>query len=305
VRVRGNGYDVLFDSRLMEQCVLLAERREDGRRHLRFRRERDSLYEHGVEDREQRFERFHQRWFEKMELSQPLLDAIDRCPFVVECTRRCIAMPAARVRDQGVDLRDELPLERDETDRGNDRRPTMILQIRPETLTDPTALGRFLDHDLLHLEDMLDPEFGYRPDQRLPAPSPAALRRATERYRVLWDCTIDGRLHRRGRVGDDVAQARKREFEAAFPECRGDLDTAFQGWFEGPRPTHDKLIATAVSGQAGSSSGVCPLCSFACGELVHAEPPAPIRAALREDFPAWAPDDGACRQCLDLYAGAG
>ncbi len=295
-------YQVLFDSRLMEQSVFLAESREDGRRRLRFQRERDTLYEGAAGDREQRFERFYRRWFERMGLSRPLLDAIDRCPSLTERTRRCIAMPAARARDQGADLRDELPLDPGAADTETDRRPTVILQIRPETLTDPAALVRFLDHDLLHVEDMLDPVFGYRPDERLPAPGPAALRRATERYRVLWDCTIDGRLHRWGRVGGDVVAARKREFEAAFPEHGADVDAAFRRWFEGARPMHADLVAAAAAGQAGASAGVCPLCGFACSELIEADPPETIAAAIRSDFPDWVARDGACRQCLDLYA---
>jgi hypothetical protein len=291
------GREVLFDARLVEECVLLAEARQEGLLRLRLRRERDALYEAGdPEDRERRFEQLHRRWFERMALGSPLLALLDgRAPTV----QRCVVVPAATADEEGADLRDERPLD----DAGVvEARPTLILQMRPQTLIDAAGLGRLLEHEILHVEDMLDPAFGYRCD-RLPAPNgPGASRRATDRYRVLWDCSIDGRLHRLGRVGDDILERRRREFAAAFPAAEHETDGGFRRWFEGPRPTHDALLA-ACAANAGSASGYCPLCRFPSPRLEGGDAvDAAVARRIREGFPDWEPAAGACRQCLDLYA---
>jgi hypothetical protein len=239
-----------------------------------------------------------------MGLARPLMRALDGRSFLRTLTRRCIVMPAARAAEEGADLRDERPAA--DSPVGGDERsndpPVMILQLLPATLVDAAAVERLLDHELLHVEDMLDPSFGYRRELPAPGGGPARLRRATDRYRVLWDCSIDGRLQRLGRAPGGARDRRRREFAAAFPELEPETDDAFGRWYDGPRPTHDEMLSAACAGGAGSPAGICPMCGFACADLRHDHAlPEPARALVRADFPEWRPDEGACRQCLDLY----
>ncbi len=297
-------FEILFDARLVEESVLLAENRESGKRRQRFRLERDRLYTRGDPDeRERLFERFHRDWFERMELAGPLVERLRELPDLPAGARRCVVMPAARSTDEGADLRSEQPLT-GPTDRPTrPTRPTLILQLRPATLVDSPALARLLDHELLHVADMLDPSFGYTGE--LPPGSPAWRRRATERYRVLWDCTIDGRLQRQGKLAEGIEESRRRDFVAAFPELGARAATEFDRWFGGKRSTHAAMLELACGDGAGSARGICPLCEFSASDLLDAcAVRDELRHAIVRDFPAWRPVDGLCRQCLDLYDAA-
>lgn len=300
-------HDVYYVAALIEETVLLAESRQNPLMRLRFRHERDRLYEiDDPERREREFEPFHRRWFERLGLGEPVASALAEHPSLGLRTRRCIVSPAVRAGDEGADLRDERRVD----DSGvtgqapgrEDSLPTIVIQIRATTFVDPDLCRRLLAHEFLHLTDMLDPAFGYPREPPTEAGSPR-LRRTMDRYRVLWDCTIDGRLYRRGRVGEDVAVARRREFEAWYPELGPDTQREFRRWFEGPRPTHDEIAAAARNGVSAARSGVCPLCSFTYAELWNGSPlPGAVLQRIHEDFLEWRPEQGICRQCLDLYA---
>jgi hypothetical protein len=97
---------------------------------------------------------------------------------------------------------------------------------------------------------MLDRDFGYEP--RLPAGDGPTLRagRRAERYRVLWDAYVDGRLVAAGRAPVSVRLARLREFGRAFPELGEQAETAFRRFFEAGRCTHADLVAFATAGDA-------------------------------------------------------
>jgi len=72
---------------------------------------------------------------------------------------------------------------------------------------------------------------------------PAALNLLRERYRVLWDATIDGRLCREGLLGAGARAVRLSEFARAFPMLRERTQAAFAPWFDGPRLTHAAIVA--------------------------------------------------------------
>jgi hypothetical protein len=227
---------------------------------------------------------------------------------------------------------------------------------------------------------MLDPAFNYSPEIRLPDRSPAEENIVRERYRILWDTTIDGRLARqfpntqpiadelsspttqnlkptnegtraaraerrsiasepqRGHDGacpstndadpsfpktenlkpktSPVRESRLAEFNRAFiflPEH--ERQSRFDSLWNGERPTHNDLLefanharelATAAAQQTTPPPGAhCPLCKFptfdwANPELFNDE----VCAAIRKDFPAWRPSNGACARCLEVYRAA-
>jgi hypothetical protein len=112
------------------------------------------------------------------------------------------------------------------------------------TILDDQITRALLRHEMMHVRDMLDPAFGY--ERSLPSDT-GALTETTlrDRYRVLWDVTIDGRLALAGHPSDRARVQRLREFEAAFPMLGGDAPVAFDAWFGRRRPTHDELLAFA------------------------------------------------------------
>jgi hypothetical protein len=93
------------------------------------------------------------------------------------------------------------------------------------------------------VEDMLDPGFGYVRELPGIERDPAALKLLRERYRVVWDVTVDGRLSRQGLLESGVREARRAEFVRAFSMLGPGAEDAFGQWFEGPRPDHAAIVA--------------------------------------------------------------
>jgi hypothetical protein len=137
---------------------------------------------------------------------------------------------------------------------------------------------------------------------------PSADNIVRDRYRVLWDVTIDGRLVRAGLAGDGLRAGRWREFTATFPMLRDRSRDTFDAWFDSVRPTHDALAALAVAPNGtnsgdGSDAGRCPVCRFPTVVLERDvdRVSAAAQALIRADRPAWRSEHGLCAQCLDLY----
>jgi hypothetical protein len=101
-----------------------------------------------------------------------------------------------------------------------------------------------LRHELLHVADMLDPGFGYEP--RMGAGAPLLDHGRQERYRVLWDTYVEGRLVRSGVAPAIVRAERLREFTRAFPALGTRTAAAFERFFDAPRCTHAELVAVAT-----------------------------------------------------------
>jgi len=162
----------------------------------------------------------------------------------------------------------------------------------------------------MHVADMLDPAFAYSPVWPARQPDPAAINMQRERYRVLWDTWIDGRLARRGALPPGSRERRLAEFTAAFPVC-ADAARRFEEIFDAETQTHAALLemalnpgAQAAGETAGPARSVpCPLCRFPTFELDPGgvEMAADVISMVRADFPAWQPEHGLCRQCADLY----
>jgi hypothetical protein len=241
---------------LMEEAVLLAERQAPPAVSRAFRRERDRIYRIVDPDaREARFEALHLRWFARFGLKARLASAVNghaRGAGLQACHGAPFRWPAGvagRLADgrvirataraeEGADLVDAVAP-------GPDGRPLLVIRLRPMTLVDPATLRALLRHELTHVADMLDPAFGY---QRALPPSddgPQADTLLRDRYRVVWDVTIDGRLARDGAAHPVAHEARWREFHAAFAAIGVSCSRVFDRWWSEPRPTHAKLLAFA------------------------------------------------------------
>src|SRR5262249_35683272 len=144
-----------------------------------------------------------------------------------------------------------------------------VVAMRPERFTQERELGAFLRHELTHLHDMVDPAFGYRPE--LPA-SGSFMNQdclARERYRLLWDVSIDGRLTRAGRQTIAAKDQRWSEFASAFAfwaEAR--QQDVFETLWNDPAPAHE-MLADLVrdprdlrTGNGPRPGARCPLCGF-------------------------------------------
>lgn len=300
-----------YDPELVEEAVMLAEGampREDVRA---FRRERDRLY--GIVEPQRRdtaFQALHLHWFTRLALHESIGAALAEREDVTQRLNEGRVLRAATRHDEGADLVDHV------TAGADDERPILVLRLRPETVIDPERVRALLHHELMHVADMLDPAFGY--ERSLPSsddgPSSDNIQR--DRYRVLWDITIDGRLARASHPasrrgvpqGDrpDPRDTRWREFAATFSMLGDNCRRAFDRWFDHEHPTHAALVAFAqapTGSETTRNSGRCPLCRFPVASL----DPRPDRlspvtvAAIGGHYPSWNIGQGLCSQCLDLF----
>jgi hypothetical protein len=294
--------ELRYDEDFLESAVFLCARgQRKGVASLqvaRFHREREKLYAILEPDaRNAAFFKLHLEWFREWGLEKLLAEPLAEFPLL--CSRlRILAFRQARGKnDDGAELYVNEAGER-----------TGMVALRAERLANDAPLGAFLRHELTHLHDMVAPEFGYAPDLVLPNPTPGQHRLARERYRLLWDVTIDGRLTRAGRQTVASREQRWLEFGAAFPfwaevQQREVFDTL---WTDGT-PTHRALEALVCDPrQLHSSEGPrpgapCPLCGFPTFAWAEAAPLAEHAAAIGADFPHWTPEQGACRRCSEIY----
>lgn len=289
---------------LIEEAVLLAEPTGTAEDRRTFRRERDRLYEIAdIDQREARFRSLHRQWFMRRGLHLVVERIVaERAADVAARVTDGRVLRALTRREEGADLIDRV------RPGSADLKPLLVLRLRPATLLASESLSALLHHELMHVGDMLDPSFGY--ERALPASDdgPSADNIVRDRYRVLWDVTIDGRLARTGLASDAVRAARRREFAATFSMLGSRCQDVFDEWFDRIQPTHALMsaLAQAPTGSAGTKSTDarrCPLCRFPVASLdLHPERLSTNGlAAIEADHPAWHIDQGLCPQCLDLY----
>jgi len=316
-------FSVEWDPSLVEEAVLIAAER---RRVRGFRGARNRLYEiHDPEQRDVAFREFHADWFERMELGKGLWQALQEQPLIPASTRACILVHSRGSREEGAELFVSPAGE------GTGKKETRSVGIRldPHWLLDEGRLLAFLRHELFHIADMLDPAFAYEPQLPRGELGPAHERLLQDRYRVLWDVYIDGRLVNKKWAPPSVRDRRFEEFIKTFPMLADRAGEAFSRLFHGTSLTHADLVAGALhpvtlSGGVSDSSSPskfairhstlapeprpqagqrCPLCGFPTYSF---EPhpdrlPTEVVARIRADFSVWQPSLGLCQQCSDLY----
>jgi hypothetical protein len=184
------------------------------------------------------------------------------------------------------------------------------IQLRPESLLDPEGLLALLRHEFLHLDDMLDPAFAYRPVLPPSEAGPTFDRLLQDRYRALWDATIDGRLVLAGLASSSLRDRRLQDFTRTFPMFGERAPSALDRLFAGGPHTHGDLVAFArhpedllefsLTNHRGACCPICrfPTCDFEPGEMGLSFD---LVARIRADFPFWDAERGICRQCADLY----
>ncbi|MFQ5929707.1 MAG: hypothetical protein ACE5MK_08400 [Acidobacteriota bacterium] len=285
-----------FDNRLMEEAVMLrmAGHAQEGE----FRRLRDRIYDlPNEEEREKQFNQLHQQWFLRLDLGHSVGRALGEQPLLMRNTRGCRVVRVIFPKEEGADLYGSPPM-------------TIGLTLRASSLLNDSALLAFLRHEFMHLADMLDPCFAYEPELPRSEAGPTHDNLLRERYRVLWNTWIDGRLLRQKWAGEQVRQKRLAEFRATFPMLGGGSETKFSEWFDSPFHTHKDLVAFALHPETAgphypseqSGAGRCGLCQFPSFDLQDGRDlPAPTVEEVLVDFPNWRPNQGLCRQCADLY----
>jgi hypothetical protein len=294
-----------YDPRLVEETLFHMQR--DGRVPKELQRERARIYTLADPDeRDRRFNDLSQSWFRRLGLDRTVEQALGEQPVISSLVRHCFVVRATQSKEEAAEL--FVAAERAPE---NEPRRTLRILVRPETLLKPESTAAFLRHELFHVADMLDPAFAYEPALPKTEGGPTYDTLIINRYRALWDVTINGRMVRRGWLPEEAREQQLDEFCRAFPMIEEKAEECFKRFFDTDQPTHREIAAFALDPRAasgenkkGAASGThCPLCKFP----THGFEPEPeslpddLLAAIQQDFPQWTPDRGLCRQCADLY----
>ncbi len=228
-----------FDPRLVEESVLRAIETRSPEERVRFRRERNPIYQiSDLELRETRFRQMHGEWFGRLGLADPIVRLLREQPLLSPGAGLCIVLLARDAKEESADLyRSESSSEVE-----SGIQPTIVIRLRPATLLDEEHLCLLLRHELGHVVDMLDPEFGYDPSLALSDAGAWFDNLVRARYHVVWDARIDGRLSAAGYLSQEAEEIRCREFAATFPMLGPDLEAAFHYFFDSPNLTHNQLL---------------------------------------------------------------
>jgi hypothetical protein len=192
----------------------------------------------------------------------------------------------------------------------------VVMRMKPESLLDTSRLPGLLRHELAHLADMLDPEFQYERDPLSSSPIEDTILR--ERYRVLWDITIDSRLIKSGRPTVATKALRQREFLALYQKFgKQECEAVFEYLWSRDRTTHPELrefakdpraLLRAAGIEARKSTVLpgllCPICGFPTYQWAmdpdHIE--GDVMEHIKQDVPDWKPEQGLCERCLEAWS---
>lgn len=297
-----------FQPNLVERTVFEAARRDEMIRR-EFERQFAACYDHRDEARrDQAFASLHQQWFEDLGMRNRFLRLIEECSHISREVRRCMVTQAPAPSAQACELF------------GSPGKYSVVLAVAPVTLLNEAAFEYWLRHEFQHVEDMLDPSFGYEVNLR-PRGASAALRNLNQdRYAVLWALWVDARLDRRNLLPSGVKERRRAELARAFALDDGDaashvFDQLWQNAQTDP-PNHHMLIEGAERGLQGidirpaaaSSSattqcgGACSLCGFRTFEWAGRSQFRPhLCEVIVADFPSWNVEQPVCARCAEVY----
>jgi hypothetical protein len=294
---------IRYEPRFIEDSLLFALHGHERERE--FQRERNRLY--GIidpEERERAFQKLDQQWFTRLGLTGPIERALSEEPLLLSKLGCCLVASAPGRRDEGAELFVN-------GERNGGKILTACIFLRPQSLLDQARLLALLRHELLHIVDMVDPTFDYQPSLPAAEGGPAHDRLLRDRYRILWDATIDGRMLRRGWAPEPIRAERLAQFSRAFPMFGQQAEQLFSHFFDREPHTHGELAAFAsnptvaldASGRGPCPGSRCALCGFPTYSF-EPEPdslPTEALAKIAQDFPRWHPSHGLCAQCAELY----
>ncbi|HEX5223162.1 MAG TPA: hypothetical protein VFZ59_26625 [Verrucomicrobiae bacterium] len=300
----------------------------------RFHREREKLYSIlDPDERNTAFFKLHLDWFREWGLEQPLTGMLNEFPLMREQLDVLAVRKTSGKNDAGAELY---------VNEANQR--TGLLALRPEWIATgsaafkppqretadgigfvpepsesrtlkraearaPLTIMDFLRHEFTHLHDMLNPAFGYSPELALAGLNAAQKRLARERYRLLWDITIDGRLALAGHTPVQTHAQHAEAFARGYsfwPEQQ--QAEAFDALWRNSNPRHTDFLGLIADPRGlrqahrPAPGASCPLCDFPTFNWADANALSPeVIERIVIEFPAWSPEQGFCNRCRETY----
>jgi len=297
-----------FEPDLVEEAVfrVIHAGMVDRRITARIERRRNRIYDvPSARDREAGFMTAAMDAFTGIGLDRVLRETLDELPNLSALTELRV-MKARSPADEHADLFVR-------SDLSNENQSGVVWLLVGRFL-EPETMRRFLRRELLHLSDMLDERFGYNPDAVPNDRSPGRQNLFRDRYRLLWELSVTGRLERSGKLPAGTVDSLRPAFDHVFGALEeAEREKDFQRVAGDECPRHELFVTLA--GREPNGAGLekdqdtpqrgeaCPLCRFPTFDWM--EPPssiaAEVAAAVQVAFSSWQPSDGICRRCHEVY----
>ena len=245
-----------IDPQLIEEAVFLVmrdrEKGEDQALYDGYRSRLDALYEFSgdAHHREVAFRDLYAEYFRSLGCEQLLNDVLDEYPLLAQGLDKASFFKAASPKQESGDL-----FVRE--DRGNDQaaRRAAVIRLSAQSFLQTERLVHFLRHELLHIADMLDPAFGYRPDLELAEETLARQNLIRDRYRALWSFFVDARLLRADRSTATSLSGGKRLLEKAFQSLGAEaIQRVLRTVSTEEALTHTDLLVIAKTGSLSNET---------------------------------------------------
>lgn len=296
---------------LLEQTVLHATRADSELAGV-YQREFAGCYrEEAGERRDRAFAALHEAWFDRLGFRKRLLDCLDEFPNINHRISRFVAVDARARNRSGAELF------------GKHERYVLVLALTAAQLLDVAKFVDWARFELQHIEDMLNPAFGYDAAKRPGGSGPAQANLAHDRFVILWAIAVDARLHLRSECTGGAQQVRYREFVRAFrlQDNETTRRVFHDCWvqFRTAVPTHATLVQWSEQGPLGlrqdmsacaegngpTPGGRCVLCGFSTFDWADSPVDSEaVVAAVQTGFPTWTPQQPICKRCEEVYRGS-
>lgn len=305
-----NVMQVQYDPRLVEETVFLACR-QDRQLESEFHARIDPLYDSlGSRASAQKFIEVYAAFFETLKLGSTLATLMAERPLIETHVGRCVIRDAARTKNESAEL---FVKQGEQPTTPADR--SLIIQVCPQSLLSPNRVVARFRRDFLHVSDMLAEQFSYKPEALDGLPARQNLIR--DRYRVLWDIFVQGRLTREGVAEESFTSRLHTMFDRVFERQAPDLRTVFDRVFRDHGLAHRQLLDWAIhpttlfnegsvslpTRERQSPGEECPLCGFPTHDWFQfpTDDSHSVIDAICSAHPKWRPASGACRQCAEIY----
>ena len=225
-----------YEQSLIETTVFLAVRHEE-RLECQLHQVVDRLYEIPDEEiRQREFVPVFREFFTRLGFDKLIAGLLAERPLVGELVDRCVVREAPRKKAQSAEL-----LVQDKRGVADRVGRTLVIQMCPQSFLDHGRFITLMRRELLHVADMLDERFGYIRETFPGDPSQQNLQR--DRYRVLWDTYVAGRLERENFGVNAEKERLNRSFGRVFTNTdAGDSSGVFDAVFDASSLTHRNLM---------------------------------------------------------------
>lgn len=306
-----------FDPGLIEEVIFkdIREKEEQGDVKLseEYHLAVDPIYENfSLEERPKQFRKVEWDFFTKLGFVTLVEKVLSEFNELEELVAGAVIVRAKNKFDEGSDLVKDL--------NGKITKKRIKVKLLTERFHDQNFLQKFLRHELMHVLDMLSDSFCYKNEFLEGNPMEQSI--ITERYGTFWDIYVDSRILRSGKETIGSKESRYEEFCALYMGFPAEAKEAiFEVLWNDENLTHGRILELAkdvnkvleLANEKIPESmsqrkkillpgSLCPLCQFRTYRWVEnlGEDVETVQD-IRQDFPGWSPEDGACDRCVEMY----